>query len=160
MDEDWILPVCFSHFFKVMFAVNSTAVPRGILLHFFLRLLFFLLQFELYLMLTTSVELSSISMRVVIFLYCSWIKEKLLISLCHLCLVNCYDECIMVKNFQNPSPIPKELILERLFSAMPPMILPGYQTSNSASISKFMLALLVALVLHEGDSADFDFAIL
>ena len=44
------------------------------------------------------------------------------------------------------------------------MILPGYQTSDSASSSKFnhlaLLALLVALVLHEGDSADFNFAIL
>ena len=37
------------------------------------------------------------------------------------------------------------------------MILPGYQTSDSASSSKFhhwsLLALLVALVLHWGESA-------
>ena len=67
------LPVCLSHFFKVMSAVNSTAVPSGIFLHFFLLLLFFLLQFELYLMLTISVvELSSTSILVVMALYCSW----------------------------------------------------------------------------------------
>ena len=36
-----------------------------------------------------------------------------------------------------------------------------YQTSDSASSSKFNnLALLVALVLHLGDSGDFNFAIL
>ena len=63
------------------------------------------------------------------------------------------------------------------------MIILGYQTSNSASSSKFhhlaklallvalvshssnfhhwpLLALLVALVLHQGDSVDFIFAIL
>ena len=44
------------------------------------------------------------------------------------------------------------------------MILPGYQTSDSASSSKFhhlaLLALFVALVLHYGDSAYFNFAIL
>ena len=44
------------------------------------------------------------------------------------------------------------------------MILPGYKTSDSASRSKFhylaLLALLVVLVLHYGDSADLNFAIL
>ena len=41
------------------------------------------------------------------------------------------------------------------------MILPGYQTSDSASSSKFhRLALLLALVLHQGDLTDFNFAIL
>ena len=37
----------------------------------------------------------------------------------------------------------------------------GYQTSDSVSSLKFHhLALLVALVLHKGDSVDFNFAIL
>ena len=40
----------------------------------------------------------------------------------------------------------------------------GYQTSNSASSSNFhhlaLFALLVALVLHKGDSMDLNFAIL
>ena len=44
------------------------------------------------------------------------------------------------------------------------MILPGYQTNDSEGSSNFqylaLLALLVALVLHLGDSADFNFAIL
>ena len=41
------------------------------------------------------------------------------------------------------------------------IILPGYQTIDSASSSKFHhLALLVALVLYRGDSADLNFAIL
>ena len=44
------------------------------------------------------------------------------------------------------------------------MILPGYQTSDSAISSKIhplaLLALLVALVLQWGDSADLNFAIL